>query len=113
MHARRYAGGIANRFGCRTMTLLGIALRRPSFNELTAATVMAVGLWLATLGLLNAGGQPLTRTDAGAALLVLLWACIGARLGIKVGAGPHHLAVNLAVSGALLLAYQAAWAVVG
>jgi hypothetical protein len=88
------------------MTLLGIDLRKPSFNELTAATIMAVGLWLAALGLLQAAGQELTRTDAGAALLVLLWACLGARLGIRIGAGMRHLAANVLVSGVLLLTYQ-------
>ena len=49
------------------MTLFGIQLRKPSFNEITAATVMAVGIWVAVIGLAKATGQALQASDAGAA----------------------------------------------
>jgi hypothetical protein len=90
------------------MNLFGIPLRKPSFNEVTAATVMAIGLWLLVTGLMRAGGQELGATDAGAALLVCVWSCVGARIGIRIGLGARHLAANLVVSGALLLAYEGA-----
>ncbi|HZE91954.1 MAG TPA: hypothetical protein VE029_09665 [Rhizobacter sp.] len=92
------------------MKLFGITLRKPSFNEITAAAVMGVGLWLACLGVMNASGQPMGRMDAGAALLVVVWACVAVRLGINVSAGVRHLAVNALVSAALLVVYQGAWA---
>ena len=88
------------------MNLFGIALRKPSFNEVTAATVLGCGLWLLAVGLLSASGHPLQRLEAGAALLVALWACIGARIGIRVGQGPRHLAANVAVGALILGAYQ-------
>ena len=61
------------------MTFFGIDLRRPSFNEITAATVMAVGLWVGCIGLARALGQALDAKDAGALLVVAVWACIGTR----------------------------------
>ena len=88
------------------MTLFGIQLRRPSFNEITAATVMAVGLWIAAVGLAQATGHGLEAHDAGALLLVAIWACV--RLGLKVGNGGRHLAANLGVSAVLLAVYQGA-----
>ena len=36
------------------MKLFGISLRKPNFGELTAAAVMATGLWVAAIGLLRA-----------------------------------------------------------
>ena len=53
------------------MTFFGIELRRPSFNEVTAATVMAVGLWVAVIGLAQVSGHALQARDAGAVLLGL------------------------------------------
>ena len=84
------------------MTFFGIQLRRPSFNEITAATVMAVGLWVAAVGLAQATGHGLEAHDAGALLVVAVWACVGTRLGLKVGNGGRHLAANLGVSAVLL-----------
>ena len=62
------------------MTFFGIELRRPSFNEITAATVMAIGLWVAAVGVAHASGHGLEAGDAGALLVVSLWGCVGARL---------------------------------
>lgn len=92
------------------MKILGIPLRKPSSTELTATLVLAAGLWLATVGLLQTVQGELSRFDAGALLLIVGWSCFGARLGIRIGAGARHLAANLVVSAALLLAYAAAWA---
>jgi hypothetical protein len=95
------------------MNLFGIALRKPSFNEVTAATVMGVGLWLAVLAVARAFGHGLDIVDAGAALLVMVWGCVGVRLGIEIGKGSRHLAANLVVSAMLLAVYQGAWAIAG
>jgi hypothetical protein len=95
------------------MNILGIPLRRPKFGELTAAAVMATGLWLAALGFMRATQWPVDRMDAGALLLVVAWGCVSARVGIRVGMGHRHLVANLLVSGALLLVYQSAWAIAG
>lgn len=90
------------------MTLLGIELRRPSFNEITAATVMAMGLWLAGLGLAHASGHALQARDAGALLVVAVWGCVGTRIGLALGKGGRHLAANLGGSALLLGIYQGA-----
>ena len=39
------------------MTFFGIELRKPSFNEITAATIMAVGLWVAVIGIAQVTGH--------------------------------------------------------
>jgi hypothetical protein len=93
------------------MKLLGIPLRRPGFDELTAAAVMATGLWVAAVGVLHLLHWQLGKVDAGALLLVMFWGCVSARLGISIGMGQRHLAANLLVSGLLLGVYQAAWAI--
>jgi hypothetical protein len=90
------------------MTLFGIELRRPSFNELTAATVMAVGLWVLVIGLAQVAGHALQARDAGAVLVVAMWGCIGARVGFGVGKGGRHLAAHVGVSAMLLALYQGA-----
>jgi hypothetical protein len=90
------------------MTFLGIELRRPSFNEITAATVMAVGLWVAVIGLAQASGHALQARDGGAVLVVAIWGCIGARFGFGVGKGGRHLAAHVGVSALLLGLYQGA-----
>jgi hypothetical protein len=90
------------------MTLFGIELRRPSFNEITAATVMAVGLWVAVIGLAQATGHGLQARDAGAVLVVAIWGCIGVRVGFGVGKGGRHLAAHVGVSAILLGLYQGA-----
>jgi hypothetical protein len=95
------------------MNFLGIPLRKPSFNEITAATVMGLGLWLALVAVLRVSGHGLTKMEAGAALVVVLWGCIGVRFGIRIDQGSRHLLANLAVSAGLLVAYQGAWAFMG
>ena len=92
------------------MQFLGIPLRKPAFNELTAATVMGVGLWVLAVGLLRALRVEFGVADAGAMLLVLLWGCVSVRVGIRVDRGRRHLVANLMVTALLLGAYQAAWA---
>ena len=90
------------------MTIFGIELRRPSFNEVTAATVMAVGLWVAVIGLAKFSGHALQAHDAGAVLVVAVWGCIGVRLGFGVGQGGRHLAAHVGVNAVLLAIYQGA-----
>jgi hypothetical protein len=90
------------------MTFLGIKLRRPSFNEVTAATVMAVGIWLAVIGLAQVSGNALEARDAGALLVVSVWGCVGVRLGVGFGKGGRHLAAHIGVSAVLLAIYQGA-----
>ena len=90
------------------MKILGITLRKPSFNEITAAAVMATGLFVAALGLMHALRMPIDPIEAGALLLVVLWGCVSARVGIRVGLGQRHLAANLLVSAALLALYEGA-----
>jgi hypothetical protein len=92
------------------MNLIGITLRRPTFGELTAAAVMATGVWLAAVGLAHVLKLPMDRIEAGALLLVVVWGCVSARLGIRIGMGHRHLLANLTVSALLLGAYQGAWA---
>ena len=95
------------------MKIFGIQLRKPSFNEVTAATVMGIGLWLAFLGGAAALGQHLTKVDAGAALLVILWGCLSVRFGVHVGRGRAHLAANVGVTALILLLYQGACLAMG
>jgi len=90
------------------MTLFGIQLRKPSFNEITAATVMAVGIWVAVIGLAKATGQALQASDAGALLVVSVWGCLGARLGVALGKGGRHLAAHVGINAVLLVIYQGA-----
>jgi hypothetical protein len=90
------------------MTFFGIELRRPSFNEVTAATVMAVGLWVAVIGLARVSGHALQARDAGALLVVSVWGCVGVRVGVSFGKGGRHLAAHVGVSAVLLALYQGA-----
>ncbi|MDN3922501.1 hypothetical protein [Roseateles violae] len=92
------------------MKLIGITLRRPSYGEVTAATIMGVGLWIALLGLAHALRWPLDLIDAGALLLVSCWGCLCARVGIDIVRGGRHLLANLLVAALLLGVYNAAWA---
>ncbi len=87
---------------------IGIPLRKPAFAELTAAAVMAVGLWAAAIGLLLASRVGIDRADAGALLLALAWACLSTRMGIRVGQDRRHLVANLLGCSLLLGAYQLA-----
>jgi hypothetical protein len=88
------------------MKIIGVPLRRPDFNEITAAAVMGAGLWVLAVGLLKVSSVQLAKGDAGALLLVLLWACMSARFGIHIGQGGRHLAANVVVSALLLGAYE-------
>lgn len=90
------------------MHLIGIPLRKPSHTEVLASTVMALGLWLAGLGLMRALQVELGRAEAGALLLVCLWGCLSVRVGIRIDQGLRHLVANLAVSATLLGAWQLA-----
>ena len=90
------------------MKIIGISLRKPTWGEFTAASVMAAGLWIAAVGLMHGLRVDLDKGDAGALLVVILWACVSARLGIRIGMGQRHLAANLLVSAALLVLYEGA-----
>jgi len=89
------------------MKILGIQLRQPSFNEVTASAVMAAGLWLATVALFRVTEQPMDRFQAGAALLVIFWSCVGVRMGIRLDKGLRHVAVNVLCGGVILMVYNA------
>ena len=95
------------------MKIFSIELRKPSFNEVTAATIMGVGIWLACLGGASAFGHHMSRVDAGAALLVILWGCLSVRFGVHIGQGRAHLAANVSVTAVLLLVYQGACLAIG
>jgi hypothetical protein len=95
------------------MKILGIELSKPSFNEVTASAVMAAGLWLAIMALMRVSEQPLDRVDAGAALLVIFWGCVGVRLGIRFDKGLRHVAANVLGGGTILVIYHAVMALLG
>lgn len=88
------------------MKLIGVPLRRPDFNEITAAAVMGSGLWVLAIGLMHFIRMDITKGDAGALLLVMLWACTSTRLGIRVGAGGRHLAANVVGCAVILALYE-------
>lgn len=88
------------------MHLIGIPLRRPSHDELAASTVMAVGLWLAGIALMQSSPVALSRVEAGALLVVCLWGCISARLGIRIERGGRHLLASVGGNALLLAAYE-------
>ncbi len=94
------------------MNILGIQLRKPTFNEITVAAVMATGLFVAALGLMRVFRMPIDQAEAGALLLVVLWGCISVRLGIRIDKGRQHMVANLMVSALLLGAYKGAMAAV-
>jgi hypothetical protein len=87
------------------MRLFGITTRLPSFGEFTGARVLAVGLWLLACGGMIRMGQPPDRFSAGALLLIVEWACVGARMGIRPDLGIRHMIANLSVSALLVTAY--------
>lgn len=95
------------------MKILGIQLNKPSFNEVTASAVMAAGLWLATVALFRVTEQPIDRIQAGAALLVIFWSCVGVRMGIRLDKGLRHVAVNVVCGGAILVVYNAVMTLFG
>jgi hypothetical protein len=88
------------------MKILGIELSKPSFNEVTGSAVMAAGLWLVCVALFKVSDQPMDRVEAGAALLMIFWGCVGVRMGIRFDRGLRHLAANVVCGGAILLAYH-------
>lgn len=94
------------------MTVFGIALRKPTFNEITAAAIMGIGLWMTGLGIAHASGHGLEMRDAGALLLVSTWACVAVRIGLGIDQGSRHLVVNIAVIGVMLGLYDSALAFV-
>lgn len=67
---------------------------------------MAAGLWLAYVGALRASGGSFEPVNAGATLLIIFWGCVCVRLGIHVGRGLPHLALNVGFGTLLLGAYQ-------
>jgi hypothetical protein len=89
------------------MKILGIPLSKPSFNEVTASAVMAAGLWLAIVALFRVTQQPIDRIEAGAALLVIFWSCVGVRMGIRFDKGLRHVAANVLCGGLILVIYNA------
>lgn len=94
------------------MQIFGIPTRLPSFAEVTAASVMALGVWLGAVALLFRLDHAPTAFDAGALLLVLAWGCIGVRLGIRLDRGRRHVLANIAISALLLGLYAGAWELV-
>lgn len=95
------------------MKILGIELSKPSFNEVTAAAIMAAGLWLACMALWRVVAHPMDRVEAGGALLVIFWACVGVRMGIRFDKGLRHVAANMLCAAVILAVYQgimALWA---
>ena len=88
-----------------TMRLFGIPARLPSFGELTAASMLAVGLWLMACGVMYRLDALPDRFDAGALLLVLEWSCVSIRAGIEPRLGGRHLLANLTGCAALISAY--------
>lgn len=93
------------------MTLFGIEIRKPSFDEITAAVVMGIGLWIAVIGLARVSGHGLDVKEAGALLVMSVWGSVGARLGLGFDKGHRHLILNMGVSGLLLAVYQGAMVV--
>ena len=91
-----------------TVKRIGLPPRRSAFAELTAASLMAVGLWAAAVGVLLATRSTLNAVDAGALLLALTWAWLSARLGQGAGQSRRLLVVNLLGCTLLLGLYQLA-----
>lgn len=88
------------------MKLDAIPLRKPAFAELIAASVVAVGLWAASVGLLLATRVVLDRSDVVVLLIALAWACLGTGMGMRAGRDRRHLVVNLLGCTWLLGIYQ-------
>jgi len=95
------------------MNVFGIALRRPRFSELTAAAVMAAGLWMLVLGGLHILQMPTDRADAGALLLMIAWGCMSVRFGLRMDQGQRPALLNLAGAAFLMGVYQGALTLVG
>lgn len=89
------------------MKILGISLRKPSFDEVTAAAVMAAGLWLVYVAVVRALGHAFEPVQAGGVLLIIFWGCVCVRFGIHVGRGVQHLVLNVVLGAGLLMLYQA------
>lgn len=91
------------------VNLFGIDLRRPTWNEFTAVTVLAVGLWVLVVGLAFRFGAGLQAFDAGALLLVIEWGCVAARAGVRPDRGARHVVANVTVSALLVGLYSLSW----
>jgi hypothetical protein len=89
------------------MKIIGVQLRKPSFWEVTAAAIMACGLWLACVGVMKSTSGQFDRIEAGALLLVIFWGCVGARIGVRIDRGMRHLALNLIGCALIVSTYQA------
>ena len=74
---------------------------------LSQLMLMAAGLWLTTVALFRVTEQPIDRMEAGAALLVIFWSCVGVRMGIRFDKGPRHIAANMLCAGVILAVYNA------
>lgn len=93
------------------MKLLGIALRKPRYVEFTAASVMAVGLWVAAMGVSSVAGQALSLAEAAAVLVMMWWSCVGIRCGIDLARGGwRHWTAHGAIALALVALSQLPWA---
>jgi hypothetical protein len=95
------------------MNFLGITLRRPRFSELTAAAVMAAGLWLLALAGLRALQMPLDRAEAGALLLMVAWGSMSVRFGLRMDQSQRHAVLNVAGAALLMALYQGALTLAG
>jgi hypothetical protein len=95
------------------MQLLGITIRKPSFGEITATSVLAIGLWLVGVGAMVQSGQVFGRADLAALLVMVWWGCLAARVGIDLRAGWRHLVAGAVVGSLLLGANGVVWAVLG
>ena len=85
------------------MTVFGVDLKHPSLNELTAAVVIAVGLWLF---LVFVGLASTTKVGAGANLAALAFGCISSTCGLSASKGIWPLALNIIGCCLVLAAYH-------
>lgn len=90
------------------MKLLGISTRVPSFGEVTAASIAALGLWIVACGLSYRAGFSPSRFDAGVLLVLIEWSCVSLRLGIRPHLGARHLALHVAGCALVMAAFHAA-----
>lgn len=86
------------------MMVLGVEIKKPSFWEATLSVAIGVGLWCALMF------SPLASSDAreaGSVLAVAVFGSLTSAMGIHVGKGWRHLALNVAGSIAVLVIYHA------
>jgi hypothetical protein len=53
------------------------------------------------------------RIEAGGALLVIFWGCVGVRMGIRFDKGVRHVAANMLCAGVILAVYHGVMALIG